>query len=196
MLHNAPAFFAGLRTGPLGPELSPGEVGGCNAILAACAGWPASWTAYALATAAHETARTMQPIKERGGNAWFARYDGRADLGNTHPGDGARFAGRGYVQLTGRANYAKAGAKLGVDLIGNPDLALGLNIAAQVMRLGMADGWFTGRKLSSYISTVPTASTFEQFRQCRRIINGLDCADKIAGYAMSFQDDLRAGGWA
>ena len=196
MLHNPPAFFAALRNGPLGPDLTQSEVDGCNAILTACAGWPASWTAYALATACHETARTMQPIKERGGNSWFARYDGRADLGNTRPGDGARFAGRGYVQLTGRANYAKAGAKIGVDLTGNPDLALGLGVAAKVMRLGMAEGWFTGRKLSSYLPTVAVPGTFAQFRDCRRIINGLDCADKIAGYAVHFQEDLRAGGWA
>lgn len=196
MLRNPQAFFHALLDGPLGPSLSQDEVNGCNAILAACAGWPISWTAYALATACHETGRTMQPVKERGGNAWFARYDGRADLGNTHAGDGARFAGRGYVQLTGRANYAKAGQNIGADLVGNPDLALGLNVAAKVMRLGMERGWFTGRNLSGYLQTVASAGTAEQFRQCRRIINGLDCADKIAGYAMHFQNDLRAGGWA
>lgn len=50
------------------------------------------------------------------------RYEGRADLGNTNPGDGSRFRGRGYLQTTGRANYAKTGAALGVDLEQSPEL--------------------------------------------------------------------------
>jgi hypothetical protein len=53
----------------------------------------------------------------------FGLYDGRTDLGNTQPGDGARYKGRGYVQLTGRSNYGKIGNQLGVDLEGHPDLA-------------------------------------------------------------------------
>jgi putative chitinase len=52
-----------------------------------------------------------------------AAYEGRADLGNTHPGDGRRYKGRGLIQLTGRANYASAGKKLSLDLIDSPDLA-------------------------------------------------------------------------
>lgn len=50
-------------------------------------------------------------------------YGGRRDLGNLQPGDGARYIGRGYMQLTGRANYAAAGAALGMDLEGHPELA-------------------------------------------------------------------------
>jgi predicted chitinase len=52
-----------------------------------------------------------------------AAYEGRRDLGNTQPGDGKRFKGRGYIQLTGRANYAAAGKALGLDLVNNPELA-------------------------------------------------------------------------
>lgn len=50
-------------------------------------------------------------------------YEGRASLGNTEPGDGPKFIGRGAIQLTGRANYAKASAALGVDLVNQPELA-------------------------------------------------------------------------
>ena len=59
-------------------------------------------------------------------------YEGRSDLGNTQPGDGKRYKGRGYIQLTGRANYTHYGKKLGVDLAGNPELAKRPDIAADV----------------------------------------------------------------
>ena len=53
-----------------------------------------------------------------------AEYEGRADLGNIYPNDGVRFKGRGIFQLTGRDNYIRLGQILGIDLVGNPSLAM------------------------------------------------------------------------
>jgi putative chitinase len=65
---------------------------------------------------------SYRTLQEYGGPTYFARYEGRADLGNTQPGDGARFHGRGILQVTGRYNYRVLGAKLGIELEAHPDL--------------------------------------------------------------------------
>lgn len=196
-------FFDALRASKeLGPTLDQGEVDGCNALVAACTGLPLSWAAYAFATAYHETAFTMQPIKEYGGPRYFTKmYDvtgARPDLarknGNVNAGDGAKFFGRGYVQLTWRTNYRRAGQRIGVDLENNPDLAMRADYAAKIMREGMSGGWFTGKSLGSYLPAAGPA-TNAQFVQARRIINGTDRAADIAAYALNFQRALQAGGW-
>jgi predicted chitinase len=93
----------------------------------------------ALATVATEVP-DFAPINEYGGDAYFRKhYEGRADLGNTHPGDGARYHGRGFIQLTGRSNYRGYGQKLGVPLEQNPNLALDASIAARVLASYMKD---------------------------------------------------------
>jgi predicted chitinase len=51
-----------------------------------------------------------------------AAYEGRVDLGNIHPGDGVRFKGRGYIQITGRANYTRIAQALGIPCVVHPDL--------------------------------------------------------------------------
>lgn len=63
-------------------------------------------------------------------------YEGRKDLGNTQPGDGKLFKGRGPIQLTGRNNYAKASKDLGVDLIASPKRAADLDVGFRIA------GWF------------------------------------------------------
>lgn len=179
------------RIRPLfGGRLTSSQVEGINAILAAVDGLPLAHRAYLLATAFHETAQTMQPITERGARAYFDKYEpgtaiGRR-LGNTRAGDGYLFRGRGYVQITGRTNYAKAGAALGIDLIANPDAALRQPIATRIMVLGSCEGWFTTRKLDDYLLSRPP-----DYRNARRVINGTDRAELIAGYARTFEGTLK-----
>lgn len=93
----------------------------------------------AIATIGVETG-CFAPIKERGGPAYFTKlYENRADLGNTETGDGAKFRGRGFVQITGRRNYTSYGHAIGVDLVGNPDLALDPKVAAEILALYFRD---------------------------------------------------------
>lgn len=197
-------FYAGLRVAALfGRRLSQSQVNGCATILEAASsvGWPIAFTAYGLATAFHETARTMQPVKEIGGDAYFHRmYDIEGDrpavarqLGNLNPGDGARFPGMGYVQCTGRANAMRVQVELGERVVDCPELLMQPDIAARVMVLGMTEGWFTGRKLADLLSG--RVASRAQFAAARRIINGRDRADAIADYALAFQDALVVGGW-
>lgn len=132
--------------------------------------------AYMLATAYHETARTMRPVEELGkgkGREYGVAIDGRV------------YYGRGYVQLTWLANYKTMSKQLGVDLVKNPSLACDPDIAAQIMVRGMVRGLFTGKKLSDYISSLKC-----DYANARRIINGTDKADLIAGYARIFNEAL------
>ncbi len=185
---NRKVFFGAVR--PLfGGSLSQGQVDGIEALLAATAALPVTHRAYLLATAKHETADTMRPIVEYGGRKYFDKYDtGKlaAALGNTPAadGDGYLYRGRGYVQVTGRANYGKAGLALGLDLLRHPDMALHPTVASQILVRGCSEGWFTGKKLGEYLPG--------DYRNARRVVNGTDRADLIAGYARQFEIALVA----
>lgn len=74
--------------------------------------------AHFLSQCAHESGNFKWVVEFASGKV----YEGRRDLGNTHPGDGVRFKGRGYIQLTGRANYADFSKFCGEDCVANPDL--------------------------------------------------------------------------
>jgi len=181
------AFYSSVRPMFHG-ILSQQQVDGIEALLAATEGLPITFRAYLMATAAHETDQTMQPITEYGGRKYFEKYDtGKLAkaLGNTPAadGDGYTYRGRGYVQLTGRANYAKAGDALGLDMLRKPDLALQPSVAALILVRGCCDGWFTGKKLADYLPG--------DYRGARRVVNGTDKADLIAGYAREFEAALR-----
>jgi len=157
-----------------GGRLTKEQMAGVETILAASEGLPISHRAYLLATAKHETADTMQPITEYGGRKYFDKYDtGKLAkaLGNTPEadGDGFKYRGRGFVQITGFANYKAYG------LQDNPDKALELGTATLILINGMTTGTFTGKKLSDYFSG-PKADWIN----ARRIINGTARAADIA----------------
>ncbi len=90
-------------------------------------------------------------------------YEGRADLGNTEPGDGARYKGRGLLQLTGRANYRAMGGKLGLDLEGNPALA-----GDPVVSLHIACEYWTNRGVN------PMCDADDLVRVTRAVNGGLN----------------------
>ncbi|MDG6078437.1 hypothetical protein E3U23_04430 [Erythrobacter litoralis] len=183
-------FFARIRMRPFGGRLIASQVERCATILdhweRGHAGEDDRWLAYLLSTAYHETAATMAAIDEYGGAAYFERRYGpqtavgRA-LGNVEPGDGARFHGRGFVQLTGRANYADWSERTGFDLVSEPDIALYPNVAAQILIDGAILGTFTGKRLGDYLN-----DTTNDWFGARRVINRLDRAADIAGLGKQF----------
>lgn len=113
-----------------------------------------------IATVAIETG-TFSPIKERGGPAYLTNlYENRVDLGNDEPGDGAKFRGRGFVQITGRWDYQHFGDEIGVDLIGNPDAALDPTVAAKILAR-----FFHERQVGDYADA-------QNWEMVRRRVNG------------------------
>lgn len=181
-------FFDEVRSSLFNGKLTANQVKGMEAKLKAFreAGYPLSWAAYALATSFHETAQRMVPVREglSATDAWRKR-----NL-RYYP-----YYGRGDVQLTWKANYEKADKELGLngDLVKNLDLALDPDISAKVMVAGMKEGWFTGKTLGTYLTE--KEGTLSQFVSCRRIINGTDKAQLIAGYSVKFQNALKKAGY-
>lgn len=191
---NRDVFFKEAK--PLFGSYSQSQVDGISALLDAFEYEGVAdkkYQAYMLATTFHETDRTMQPIKELGGRSYFMKmYDVSGsrpkmarDNGNVNVGDGAKYYGRGFVQLTWHNNYLRAGRKLGIDLVGSPDLALQPDVAAKILCAGMIEGWFTGKRLVDYLGGMRT-----DWVNARRIINGTDKAEPIARYALKFYDAL------
>lgn len=139
-------YFDGVRPTLFSNALSQQQVEGQEAILGE---WElpqvgevstdTRWLAYMLATTYHETSATMWPIEEYGKGSGM-------DYGKKDPETGQTYYGRGYVQLTWRDNYKKATVELGLkgdaDLEWHAQMALDPQIAADVMFIGMREGWF------------------------------------------------------
>lgn len=175
------------------------NLGDTRIIIDECAneGLLLKQAAYVLATAYWETARTMKPVRETKASSdaqAIARLDRAWAKGQlkwvSSPYWRGGFFGRGYVQLTHIANYDKAGAKIGVDLVARPDKALQPEIASKILVKGSKEGWFTGKKLSDYLTESRT-----DYRGARRIINGTDKASTIAKLAGDYEAALAADGY-
>jgi predicted chitinase len=112
-----------------------------------------------LAQLAHESGQLVYMEELASG----ADYEGRKDLGNTQPGDGKRFKGRGPIQLTGRANYRAAGQALGLDLEANPE-----QVKTPYVGFRTSVWFWTTRKLND----LADQGTLESFRKITKAING------------------------
>ncbi|EKU55866.1 chitinase class I domain protein [Acinetobacter sp. WC-323] len=159
-------------------KLAQSQVDGINFLVSVLAEDTAIITtqaAYILATAWHETAKTMQPVIEYGSEKYLKSKQ-------YYP-----YIGYGYVQLTWLANYKRMGDYLKIDLVKNPKLALQADIAARVMIVGMKKGMFTGKRLSDYINQHK-----KNYVGARHIVNGTDKAELIASYAEIFEQALEA----
>ncbi len=170
-----------------GGHMTQSQVDGTEAILSTCKVFADKrHTAYCLATVFHECDRTMQPISEHGKGAAYD-YGKKLKRGG---GKGKRipyttpdqiYYGRGYVQITWYENYQSVGKIIGQDLLNHPELCLQPDIAAKIMIAGMTKGLFTGHTLQQYFN-----ATTEDPVNARKIINGLDAAQIIAGYYHTF----------
>jgi len=210
-------FFDAVRSPVFGGKLSQTQVNGMGAILDAVDAESVTdprQVAYILATPMIETGGSFVPIVENlnysadGLRATFPKYftasqaaayarqpqrianrayANRMGNGNEASGDGWRNRGRGFVQITGHDNYAKFSKILGIDLVGNPDLALSDDVAAKIIVIGMRDGIFTGHKLSNYFE--PTSADWVG---ARFIVNGQDKAQQIANFGRQFWTALKS----
>ncbi len=113
----------------------------------------------ALATIRVEVGRAFLPIEEY---ASGEAYEGRTDLGNIDPGDGPKYKGRGYIQLTGRKNYTNYGKALGIDLVNYPDMALEPDNASNILALYFKD------------HNIPHYCNLKDWKKIRELINGGD----------------------
>lgn len=154
------------------------QLGDTQLILKECrrAGLSDEHTAYVLATAYHETAHTMKPVRE----AYWLSEEWRMSNLRYYP-----WYGRGYVQLTWRRNYEHAGEAMGLDLTSDADVVMDPKVSAKILVRGMQEGWFTGKAMSDY-------NTFEGMR---RVVNGTDKASLIADYAREYLSEVPARGF-
>lgn len=173
---NRKTFYDSVRESIFHGAITEKQVQGTEAILNE---WEAEkltdlrFLAYMLATVFHETAATMQPIAEYGHGKGHS-------YGVPDPVTHQTYYGRGFVQLTWKGNYEAMSKVTGEDLVNHPDRAMDMKVATKVLFYGMLHGSFTGKKLSDYFNQET------DWEKARKIINGLDKAKLIAGYAQKF----------
>lgn len=184
-------FFDGVREAVFGGSLKQSQVDGLNLILAEADRRHINneYLSYILATAAHETGYTMEPIREWG------RGKGRK-YGRPDPKTGQTYYGRGFVQLTWLFNYEKATRKLGVDFVNHPDRVMIPEYAVKILFDGMLEGWFTGKSIPDYLDGIDEddKEDLREFSNARRIINGTDRQVAIGKLALKFEKALRESG--
>ncbi|MGJ7037603.1 putative chitinase [Shinella sp. BE166] len=197
MVIDRKAFFDHVR-GPLyGDRLGQGQVAGLTALLDRFEQGGETrdrrFLAYMLATAHHETGGRLQPVRET-----FAATDAaaigvldRAFAAGRLPqvsapywrrdADGKSWLGRGLVQITHRRNYERLAELTGIDLVARPERAMEMATSVEILFVGMLRGAFTGRRLADHF-----AAGRADWVGARRIINGLDRAERVAGYGQAF----------
>lgn len=184
---NEKAFYDTARLTLFAGKISRTQFDRLAILLRALTSYPAvtvPQASYIMATAHWETDRFNAMEEYASGEA----YEGRADLGNTQPGDGRRFKGRGFPHLTGRRNYEWASLASGHDLIADPAAASDPEISAKLIIQGMMQGVFTGVGLGRFINDQKT-----DFVNARKVHNGLDRAETIADLADRYHVALTAG---
>lgn len=130
-----------------------------------------------IAQIGHESGQLKYVKEIWGPTVAQTRYEGRADLGNTEPGDGSKYRGRGLIQITGRANYKACGDALGLDLINQPELL------EKPQHACMSAAWFWATK---GLSTLADEGKFETItRRINGGVNGL--ADRQMLYARALK---------
>ena len=135
---------------------------------------PARQAAF-IAQVGHESGRLIYVRELWGPTPTQEGYEGREDLGNTEPGDGFRFRGRGLIQVTGRANYATCGAALCLPLTDSPELLESPSNAAQ------SAAWFWNSRNLNDLADIGDFNTIT-----RRINGGLNgLQDRLALYALA-----------
>lgn len=177
-----------------GGSMTAAQMNGCETMLAATSDLPIRHRAYILASVFHETGARMQPVREAFGTsdddtiaklerAWIKGQLTWVSKPYWHKdADGKAWFGRGHIQITHKTNYRRLGERLGVDLVGDPNRAMNPDLSARIAVVGMVEGLFTGKKLADYTS----------YRDMRRVVNGMDRADLIAGYAKTFEAAIEA----
>ena len=130
-----------------------------------------------IAQIGHESGQLKYVREIWGPTAAQARYEGRADLGNTVAGDGSKYRGRGLIQITGRSNYAECGEALDLDLVNHPELL------EKPQHACMSAAWFWA---SRGLNTLADAGSFSKITS--RINGGQNgAADRQALYAKALK---------